>query len=73
MIGVFAEVAVPFVGHVCGKATVATTRCFRRLLFVCGGGGGDLMHGRSHMTIDPRIPTLPGGRAKRGSISRLRY
>ena len=32
-----------------------------------GGGGGDggaliIMHGRSRKTVDPRIPTMPGGR-----------
>ena len=28
---------------------------------VCGGGAGctQFVHGRSRMTIDPRIPTLP--------------
>ena len=25
-----------------------------------GGGCTQLVHGRSHMTIDPRIPTVPG-------------
>ena len=31
---------------------------------VVGGGGGvlDIIHGRSRMTIDPRIPTIPGRR-----------
>ena len=25
-----------------------------------GGGYANVMHGRTHMTIDPRIPTMPG-------------
>ena len=25
-----------------------------------GGGGTQFVHGRSRMTIDPRIPTMPG-------------
>ena len=25
-----------------------------------GGGGTQFLHGRSHMTMDPRVPTVPG-------------
>ena len=43
-------------------------------IYKAGGGGGggvldrrdvlDIMHGRSRMTIDPRIPGMPGRRAR---------
>ena len=49
----------------------------RRVSYCNTGGGGvldsrdvlDLMHGRSRMTIDPRIPTMPG-RTGRGKATR---
>ena len=36
----------------------------KEMLYACagvgGGGGTPLVHGRGRMTIDPRIPTMPG-------------
>ena len=51
------DVGLP--GNASLRAEEAAQTCER------GGGCAHLMHGRSRMAIDPRIPTLPG----RGSTS----
>ena len=48
-----------------------TTEGFPNQVGGRGGRGIDIMHDRSHMTIDPRIPTKPGQRGlPTGSTSR---
>ena len=51
----------------CGLLVVRRFGTFRPRLSVAvdrhggsNGGYNQFVHGRSHMTIDPRIPTMPG-------------
>ena len=50
----------PFVGQAQSAVRFSASRIKSELHTVGGGRGIDFMHGRSLMTISPRIPTVPG-------------